>query len=311
MMIKKESFYFESRYSELQIHALKWLPAAEVKAVLIVAHGMAEHIERYDKFAVYMAERGILVAGCDYLGHGKTAGGQHSYGYFCPRDPATVVVRDVHRLKKLIQNEYPTVPFIIMGHSMGSFVARNYITRYGSGVKGAILMGTGMPPKLLVTVSRFLAGTQALFAGAKKPGKLLDRLAFGEYNKKIKEAGSKFAWLSINTENVVNYEADPLCGFMFSINGFQTLFELLRRLHDPKLLAAIPAALPLLIVSGANDPVGDYGRGPQKAKESLRKAGVKDIRLITYSWGRHEILHEAESEEVCRDIADWIEALWE
>jgi alpha-beta hydrolase superfamily lysophospholipase len=306
-MVTKESIFYDSRAPERQIHAIKWQPAGEVKAVFIIAHGMAEYIERYDPFATYLAERGILVAGCDYLGHGKSVNGGHEpYGYFCKRDPATVVIRDVHRLKKMIQEDYPGVPQVIMGHSMGSFVVRNYLCRYGTGVNAAILMGTGMPGKMLIGSARFIANLQAAFIGGGKPGKLLNKMAFGGYNKKIKDSTATFAWLSVNAENVKNYEDDPLCGQPFSINGFQTLLELPYRILKPKNLANMPPRLPILIVSGTEDPVGDYGRGPKKTRQSLRKAGVHDVEVNLYPWGRHEILMEAEKMEVYTDIINWL-----
>lgn len=305
-MVKKESFYYESRSQNQKVHAMKWIPFGEVKAVIIIAHGMAEYIERYDAFATHLAERGILVAGCDYIGHGKSVVGQELYGYFCSRDAATVIIRDVHRLKKMVQEEYPGIPYIVMGHSFGSFVIRNYLCRYGTGVDGAILMATGMPPKALISISRHLANMQALFFGADKPGKFLNNMAFGGYNKKIKNASSAFSWLSFNTENVEKYDADPLCGFLFTINGFQTLSEMIYRLHKPKNLANIPAKLPILMMAGLEDPVGDYGEGVRRARRSLAKAGVREIRTHLYPWGRHEILHEDEKEEAYRDIIDWL-----
>ena len=304
-MVKKETLSYESRSQAQKVHAVKWIPAGEIKAIIIIAHGMAEHIERYDAFAVYLAERGILVAGCDYIGHGKSVVGQEIYGYFCSRDAATVVVRDVHRLKKIIQADYPGLPMIIMGHSFGSFVARNYLCRYGSGVNGAILMATGMPPKALAVALRFLANMQALFGGD-KPGKFLNGLAFNGYNKRIKDAASPFSWLSVNKENVEKYEADPLCGFLFTVNGFQTLAELVYRIHNPKNLANVPAHLPVLMVAGQEDPVGDYGEGVKRAAKSLKKAGVRNVKLRLYPWGRHEILHEDEKEEVYQDIIEWL-----
>ena len=306
-MIKKESIYYESRSGKNKIHAVKWAPVGKIKAILIIAHGMSEHIERYDDFASYLAERGILVAGCDYLGHGKTVVGQEKHGYICAHDPATVIVRDVHRLKKIIEVDNPGIPQIVMGHSMGSFVIRNYLCRYGSGVDAAILMGTGMPPKAIILISRILANIQARFIGGEKPAHFLDKMAFGGYNKKIADASSRFSWLSVNSENVEKYEADSLCGFMFSINGFQMIAELLYRLSKPKNVALIPSNLPILLVSGSEDPVGDYVVGLHRVKKSLEKAGVSDITLTLYPWGRHEILHEEEKMEVYSDIIYWLE----
>ncbi|MDR0220558.1 MAG: lysophospholipase [Lachnospiraceae bacterium] len=313
-MVTKESIYYDSRTEERKIHALKWQPEGKVRAIFIIAHGMAEYMDRYDAFATYLAERGVLVAGCDYLGHGWSVGGQAQYGYFCQRDPATVIVRDVHRLKKMFEQEYPGTAQIVMGHSMGSFVVRNYLCRYGAGVDAAILMGTGMPPRLLIMAARLLAGLQALFLGGDKPGTFLNKMTFGGYNKRVKEPESFFSWLSFDGENVRAYDRDPLCGFVFTVNGFQALFALIDRVYKPDSLAKIPARLPVLIVSGREDPVGGYGQGVRRTKTSLQKAGVSDVTMKLYPWGRHEILREAEKMEAYYDIVNWLNEkleLWE
>lgn len=314
-MIKKDSLTYESRAGDregmpaVKVHATVWEPSADIRAVLIIAHGMAEYIGRYDDFASYLAERGILVAGCDYLGHGETVVGFSKYGYFCPYDPATVIVRDVYRLRKILAEKYPDKPQIIMGHSMGSFVVRNYLCRYGKEVDGAILMGSGMPPRSLVLAGRFLANCQTFFGGAGKAGQLLNKMIFGGYNKKIAGAERAFSWLSFNSANVEKYEADPLCGFVFTVNGFQTLFELICRLYKPKNIAGIPTDLNILMVSGAFDPVGGYGKAHERIEAGFNKAGIYNITSKLYPWGRHEILHEDEKAEVYTDILNWIDAL--
>jgi alpha-beta hydrolase superfamily lysophospholipase len=189
---------------------------------------------------------------------------------------------------------------------MGSFVVSNYLSRYGAGVDAAILMGTGTPPRLLIGLSLLLAKLQAAFVGDEKPGELLNKLAFGGYNKRIKQPTSFFSWLSFNTDNVTAYDRDPLCGFIFTINGFLALFDLIARTYKTDNLAQIPASLPIFIVSGREDPVGKYGKGPLRAKKNLQKAGVVDVTMKLYPWGRHEILHEKEKAEAYDDIANWL-----
>ena len=142
----KEEFYFDSRDGESRIHAVRYTPDdGNVKGIVQVVHGMAEYVERYENLAEFLTARGILVTGEDHLGHGKSVAEGGTYGYFCEQDPATVVVRDVHRLKKITEESYPEVPYVILGHSMGSFITRNYLCRYGKGVDGAVIVGTGMP----------------------------------------------------------------------------------------------------------------------------------------------------------------------
>lgn len=305
--MKKEEFYFESRDGVSRIHAVRYTPDnGEVRGVFQIVHGMAEYIERYEDIAEYMTERGFVVTGDDHLGHGKSVPEGGVYGYFCEQDPATVVVRDVHRLKKMTQELYPGVPYILLGHSMGSFIARNYICRYGSGITAAIIMGTGMQPKFLIGVSKILAGIQKLFFGEKHVSKFIDSLAFGSYNKRIANPRTSVDWLSVNTDNVDKYIADPLCGRVFTVNGFKTLFELISRLLDKKNVAGVPDDLPILMVAGAEDPVGNYGKGVQQAKDSLETAGVKDITMKLYPGDRHEILNEDDCNQVKEDIYNWI-----
>ncbi|MCM1190365.1 MAG: alpha/beta hydrolase [bacterium] len=305
----KEEFYFDSRDGKSKIHAVRYAPdkAEDIRCVLQVVHGMAEYIERYEEFARFLTERGIVFTGEDHLGHGKSVDGEEKYGYFCEQDPATVLVRDVHRLKKMTQALYPHVPYVIMGHSMGSFIVRNYMFRYGTGIAAAIIMGTGMQPAAVVSVSRLVAGIQKVFVGSGKKGRMIDRLAFGGYNKRIPNPRTPFDWLSRDEKRVDRYMADPLCGFVFTVNGFSALFELISRLYDRKNLERIPGELPVLMVSGDADPVGDYGKGVRKAYDSLKKAGVKNIRLKLYAGGRHELLNEINRDEVMQDIFQWLE----
>lgn len=306
-MAKKEDFYFDSRDGEHRIHAVKWIPEApKPVCVLQIVHGMAEYIDRYDDFACYLADKGILVVGDDHLGHGQSVRDGEPYGYFCKEDAATVLVRDEHRLKKLVQSQYPDVPYIILGHSMGSFIVRNYLIRYGAGINGAVIMGTGMQPKPVLVFGIALAKLQSLIFGAKHKGSFINAISFGAYNKRIKSPKTPFDWLSRNEENVRKYIQDPLCGFTFTVNGFQTLFTLICYLHDQEKLGKMPSALPVLFVSGADDPVGDYGRAVEAVYRSFKESGMENVRLKLYPQDRHEILNEIDKEDVYADIYRWI-----
>lgn len=305
-MVKKEEFTFDSRDGQSKIHALRWVPEGKVICILQIVHGMAEYIERYEEMAQYFAGKGILVTGDDHLGHGRSVAKGGTYGYFCSQDPATVVVRDVHRLKKMTQEDYPGIPYVILGHSMGSFITRNYLFRYGTGIQGAIICGTGSQPFLLVKFSRGLAALQGLIFGQKHVAKMIDKLAFGNYNKMVTDQRTAFDWLCRDEKAVDAYIKDPLCGFTFTVNGFKTLFTLIDRLNKAENLQNMPKDLPVFFIAGDKDPVGNYGEGVKQAYESFEKAGMKRLALKLYPEDRHEILNELDKYQVYDDLYPWI-----
>jgi len=308
--MKKEEFYFTSRNGRTKLHAVRYSPEQldSVRGVLQIVHGMAEYVERYDEFAEYFTSRGIVVTGEDHMGHGKSVNQKQGgkYGYFCQQDPATVVVQDVHQLQQLTRKLYPHVPYVLLGHSMGSFITRNYMYCYGKGISGVILMGTGMQSPLTLYMAKALVGIQKVFCGSRHTSKLIDKLAFGRYNRRISNPRTSFDWLSRDAARVDQYLADPLCGFVFTVNGFDTLFELIARLYRPGNLKRIPKELPVFMLSGKADPVGGYGKGVRRAYASLKKAGLRKIKLKLYAGGRHELLNEINRKEVMQDIYDWM-----
>ena len=304
--MKKEEFFFESRDNQSRIHAVRYTPDdGNVIGVVQIIHGMAEYVERYEAFAQFLTDRGFAVTGEDHLGHGGSVG-ENGYGYFCKQDPATVVVRDVHRLKKMTQQIYPSVPYIILGHSMGSFILRNYLCRYGTGISGAIIMGTGMQPGLTLAAAKAMAAVNKVIFGDKHVSRFLNRLAFGNYNKRFAPARTDKDWLSRDTAIVDRYVEDPKSGFIFTVNGFRTLFELIDRSQQPQNLKNIPSELPVMVVSGEEDPVGAYGDGVRKTVKALEAAGMKRLSLKLYPTDRHEVLNELDRDKVMGDIACWI-----
>lgn len=306
-MVTKEEFYFDSRDGEHRIHAIRWIPDTEKPAcILQIVHGMAEYIDRYDDFACYLADKGILVVGDDHLGHGKSVKPGEPYGYFCKEDAPTVLVRDEHRLKKMMQEQYAGVPYLILGHSMGSFITRNYLMKYGTGIDGAMIVGTGMHTKLGLRVGLFILGIQKMVLGAKHVSKLMDRISFGTYNQRIQSPKTAVDWLSRNEDNVKKYVEDPMCGFTFTVNGFRTLYRLIYSLHDRDKLDKMPKNLPVFFLAGEDDPVGNYGKSVEQTYRSFREIGMENVQIKLYPKDRHELVNEVDKEDVYGDIYRWI-----
>ena len=305
--MRKEEFYFDSRDGQSKIHAVRYTPDTEpVVAVVQIVHGMAEYVERYEGFAEFLTAHGIVVTGNDHLGHGKSVPENGTLGYFCEQDPATVVVRDVHRLKKMTQSLYPDVPYVLLGHSMGSYITRNYMCRYGTGISAAVIMSTGMQPKAFVGLSQILVRLLKAVYGPKHVSDFVNNCVFGSYNKRIEPKRTPVDWLTRDSAVVDAYVADPLCGFTFTLNGFQTLFELIARLHNKDNLEKVPKTLPVYMIAGDEDPVGDYGKGVSRAYESLKAAGLTNIQMKLYADGRHELLNGPDKDSVMQDIYEWI-----
>ena len=311
-MITREAFTYDSRdEKKTKIHAEKWIPDREKPICIVqIVHGMAEHIGRYDEFARFMAQQGILVVGNDHLGHGKTVSENDGvYGYFCEQDPATVAVRDVHRLKKIIQEQYLGVPYILMGHSMGSLMVRDYLTRYGTGIDGAILLSTADNSNGMLSFGKFLAGVQGIFQKQTHQSGFLNAIVFHNYLKRIPEKRTTIDWFTSDTDVIDKYIEDKQCGFTFTINGFKTVFELSKRCNDKNALSKIPKKLPILIAAGTEDPVGNYGVAPQKVYDTYLNLDMTKVQLKMYKGARHELLNETNRDSICKDLLNWILAV--
>lgn len=308
-MITRETFTYDSRDDKkTKIHAVKWLPETDKPVCVVqIVHGMSEYVERYDDFAKFLAQQGMVVVGNDHLGHGKTVSENDGiYGYFCKQDPATVVVRDVHRLKKIIQEQYLGVPYILIGHSMGSFLVRDYLTRYGTGIDGAVILSTGDYSKMTLSMAKFVAGLISLFHKQTHPSGFLNTIVFGNNLKRIPQKRTTIDWFTSDADVIDRYLEDKQCGFTFTINGFRTLFELAGRCGDKNSLDKIPKKLPVLIAAGTEDPVGNYGEAPQRVYDTYLNLDMTKVQLKLYKGARHELLNETMREEVYQDLLNWI-----
>lgn len=299
-------FSFPSADGKTAIHAVEWLPEGRPRAVLQISHGVAEYILRYEPLAEYLTARGFAVGGHDHLGHGGSVAPGGARLYFGSKGSWSWVVDDLYARYNLLKREFPDVPLFLLGHSMGSFLARTYLIRYPGTVDGCIIMGTGQMSTALVSAGRAVAALERRRVGEDQTSPVVERLAFGAYNKRFAPNRTGFDWLSVNEENVDRYIADPLCGGNASIGLFREMLGGLRFIARPENLKKMNANTPVLFVSGAMDPVGDCGKGVRRAYGSFLRAGARDVSLRLYPELRHEILNEDCREDIFRDLYLWL-----
>lgn len=305
--MENESLTFTSKGGEV-IHYNKWIQENNItpKGVVQIAHGMAEHIDRYQSFAKVLTDEGYIVFGNDHRGHGKTAGSPENIGFFADEDGWDVVVEDMHELTKIIKEENPDLPVFIFGHSMGSFLTRTYIQRYGKEIKGVILSGTGGDAGFLGNIGILLAKREMKKKGKRFRSKRMDRLSFGSFNNAFKPNRTSFDWLSRDAKEVDKYIEDSLCGEVFTASFFYDMLSGLKNMMKKENINKIPKELPIYFISGDKDPVGKNSKGVLQAFNTYRKAGIQDVRYKFYKDARHEILNEINKVEVYKDIIDWL-----
>jgi len=279
----------------------------KVIATLLIVHGMQEHSGRYQLLANHLTDQGIAVLIYDQLGHGKTAINAEGLGYFQQSDPAGQLVQDALTMSTVLQQRYPDQPHFILGHSMGSFVTRCALQQAGDRFKGAIIVGTGGRQKGSTAFRALLAVLNSLFP--KKRSKLINGIFDRRNNAGFKNEPNQnnSNWLSVNKANRMAFIEDPLCGGLFTNNGFYTVLSLSLRATDKKLTKRIPKNLPLLFISGQDDPIGDFGKGVEQTATQLRLQGQTDITVKLYKEMRHEILNEDCKEEVFQCIDHWLD----
>lgn len=306
MTITRE-FTYPSSDGIHQIHAREWAPEGTPRAVLQIAHGLADHIGWYAHVGQFLAAQGILVCGNDHLGHGKTAGEEGPFGYFASHDGWTLATADLRILRKLQGEKYPGIPYFLMGHSMGSFLVRTYLCRYPGEVDGAVISGTGQEPALLVAACKLLSGLLCRLRGGTYISPLILALSLGAYNKKFTPARTPSDWLSRDEASVDACLADPLRAFLPTVGLYRDMMGGLQYISNPKKLAQMDPCLPVYFFSGDCDPVGSMGKGVKKVVSMFEKAGCRDVTLKLYPGGRHEMVNEINREEVLADLLDWLE----
>lgn len=303
----KQEFYYHSKDGLTQIHAIEWIPETEVRGVLQIAHGMVEFIDRYDRFAAFMASQGFYVVGNDHLGHGKSVTDESQLGYFARHDGNFCVLGDMQQLREDTRKKYPDVPYFLLGHSMGSFLARQFIEKFGEGLSGAIIMGTGYQPNATLDLAIGLTAVFQRARGGHYRSTTINNMALGSYNASFEPGRTKCDWLTKDEAIVDAYAANPLNQFVFTVNGYYNMFRGMRYCQRKENLNKIPKDLPILVVSGQNDPVGEFGKGPKIVAESYRETGIRDVTLKLFPDDRHEILNELDKEDVDQYLLNWIE----
>jgi len=276
------------------------------KAILQLAHGMAEHILRYRDFANFLVQNQIFVVGNDHRGHGQTGQKSGLLGYFAENNGFSRVIDDLNEVNQHIREEYPNTPIIIMGHSMGSFLVRGFLQRYHGKVSGAILSGTGGNPGLLGKIGKWIAKSQVKKLGKKTVSPLMNKLTFSSYNKKLTDVQTTVDWLSRDRKEVQKYQEDPLCGFIPTTGFFYDLLDGVEVIHRKEEMSKMDKSVPILFFSGDHDPVGRNAKGVQEVISDYKKLGIVDIDYIFYKEGRHEMLNEINRDEVYQDVLSWI-----
>ena len=306
MEIIRKEYSVPSKSGVANVYVRCRMPADGAKAVFQIAHGMAEHGERYEDFAAYLCTKGFAVFVNDHVGHGKSVNSDDDLGYFGETAGWDAFVEDERSLTELIARELPGLPIIFFGHSMGSFIAREYARRYGNDerIKAVIFCGTsGKNPASAIAIK--LADAIAKIKGSRHRSKFIDKVAFGTYNSKIKDSKTTFDWLTSDSAIVDKYIADKYCGYLFTATGYRDLFTILDRVSGKDWYAEVYCKLPILLIAGEDDPVGLYGKGVKQVYNDLKAAGKENVTLRLYPTMRHEILNEVNRAQVYEDIAAW------
>ena len=300
------------------LYTVLWKPAGKPRAVLQIVHGMIEHIERYAELAKVLCGRGILVVGNDHIGHGRSVKDPAEYGYFkaaSGKGPADTVLEDIHRVTENVRQMYPDVPYFLMGHSMGSFFARAYIDAYGNELDGAMIMGTGNFPEVPLMAGRCLIKTVSLIKGEHAHWSFLDEAFAGSNNRGIKDPKTPSDWLSHDETRVEMYRNDPLTDYTFTLNGYDTLIDILLDMDKREKTQIMTVRerkkkgmntvidMPVAFLSGAEDPIGNFGKDPKTVARRYKRMGYRHVSLKLYKDDRHELLHELDREKVMQDIA--------
>ena len=290
------------------LHVTIWTPDdQEVVGVVQISHGMIEYIDRYDRFARFLNEHGYVVVGNDHLGHGQTAKNEEELGYMNAKDPSATLVHDLKRVSHCIKKRYPSVPFFLLGHSMGSFLARRYASLYGSELDGLLLLGTGNQSKATLMAAYSVLSLLEKRYGSRHRSRLMEVLAFGPYQLPLLFEPSLHAWVTRDDKILDAYDHDPFCTFLFTLKGYRALFDTLRFIEEKHNIDRIPKELSVYITGGSKDPVGHYGKDIEALASCYRNHHMTDVTSRVMPFARHELLNELQYELTQEEILAWLQ----
>lgn len=305
--MKKYTEKIASTDSKNNLNVIIWETEKEPIGVLQIVHGMAEYIDRYDNFAKYMTEHGFNIIGHDHLGHGHSVSDERDYGFFAEENGDKIIIEDMHSVTQYAREKWEELPNFILGHSMGSFCLRQYLTKYSNDVFGAIIMGTGWIPSAAALLGKTIATNTCKSKGSHTVNPLLIKLTLEPYNKPFAPARTNCDWLSRDEKQVDLYVNDKLCGFDFTAGAYKDFFTVLEKIAKNRQLIGMRKSLPILITSGSVDPVGGK-KACEKLNAQYKRCGIDDVTLKLWENDRHEILNELDKSDVYRYICNWLKS---
>ncbi len=309
----EQVYKFDSADGVSKIHCVKWTPEGEPVAVLQIVHGMVEYIERYRPFAEYLNRQGFVVVGHDHIGHGESVANEDEWGIMHAKHPSDIMVEDIYSHYKMTKEDYPRIPYFIMGHSMGSYMTRKCLcvkAKEMDGLSGAVIMGTGTEAPATINAGLAVINLLAFFRSDNYRSTFVRDMTYSAPYKQYDCTGATpdNSWLTKDTEIVKKYYSDPKCTYVFSLGAYRGLVESTKYDNKAENIAKMKKDLPVFFVSGAADPVGNMGKGVQEAYDKFQAAGMKDLSIKLYEGDRHEILNELDRETVYKDIYDWMKS---
>lgn len=291
----------------LPIFVYHWQSSEEVepRGVVQIAHGMAETAARYEHFAQFLTDEGYQVYANDHRGHGRTAGDVETLGAI-GEDGYNKMILNLHQVNELIHRDNPNLPVFLLGHSMGSFLVQKYMALFGHTVNGVILSGTNGKQSPLIHFAITIALREIRKRGETAKSPTLNQLLFRNYNKNLTPKRTDFDWLTRDTGEVDRYIADPYCGNILTTGFYYHFLRGLTELQTPAVLQAIPRDLPIFLISGTEDPVGNYGKGVLQLVRKYKSLQLSDVSYELYPGARHELLNETNRKDVMRDVLNWL-----